>query len=123
MQTVVFIFQFIHTLQNLICHIPRGISGLLLYGEHHAGVAVDLGIHVCGVIGNADISHIRQTDGCKSVQLQIQKDQIPQTVHILHLISYSDQILLVVLRHVACRHGKVLCREDTLNHIRCQDRI
>ena len=123
MQAVIFLLQSLHTVQDLVSHISCGITGLFLYGKYHAGIAVDLCIYLCRIICDTDICHIRQADRCQTVQFQVQKDQVPQTVHILHFIPYPDQILLIVLCHIPCRHGKVLCREDSLHHIGCEDRI
>ena len=73
MQPFVLLGQFFERFVDVFRRDGRRIVRLFGKGEHDAFVAVDLGVDFVGIVGHANLGHIRKIDRVEPVQPEIEQ--------------------------------------------------
>ena len=97
------------------------VGALLLEREHHAVLAVELGIGFVSVVRDHHRGHVLEVDGVNSLHVQIKQQQVLQGFQIGNLVTDGDHVVDPFLLHIAGRHGKVLGGENLGHHVHGDD--
>ena len=90
---------------------------LLLEGEQHAVVAVDLGVQLISVVRDHHIGHVLQIDRPNIPRFHGEQHLALHFLHVAILVAHLNGVLLLPLGKVAGRHREVLRRQDIADHV------
>ena len=124
MQSVKFRFELLGSLGDMVADRGGGDVALLGKAEDHAVAAVDLGVDVGGIVGGEHVSHIAEPDHADAVDFGIEERQTGKLLLVGKLVADAHQItVVVVVGHIACRHGEVLGSQNARNGVDRHQRV